>query len=283
MAHISDGQDNHGSLTLLVAGMLIAMSGRLVPCQTSSTPPPVTPPMMATPLVQMPAYEVATIKPWDGTGWGTPLRVYIQEAFGIPPNTTGWVIGPAWISSAKYVIQGKPPDAIRDAMQTMTATERKKEVELMMQSLLTDRFKLKAHFETREMPVYQLVPEKRGPTLKENPDLIKSQVAVGTTTIRGKAAPMRVLIDALESVPDIGGHVVIDKTGLTGTYDFSLKWSPMDAPAATGGDSGTAPSPDAERPSLFTAVQEQLGLKLIWTKGPGQVLVIDQIEHPSEN
>ena len=113
MAHISDGQDNHGGLTLLVAGMLIATSGRFAPCQTSSTPPSVTPPIMATPLVQMPTYEVATIKPWDGTGWGTPLRVYIQEAFGIPPNTTGWVIGPAWISSAKYVIQGKPPDAIR--------------------------------------------------------------------------------------------------------------------------------------------------------------------------
>jgi uncharacterized protein (TIGR03435 family) len=99
----------------------------------------------------MPAYEVATIKPWDGTGFDLPLRVYIQMAFDIPFNANGWVIGPDWIENAKYVIRGKAPDLIRDAMQTMTPDARRKEVELMDQSLLADRFHLKPHFETREI------------------------------------------------------------------------------------------------------------------------------------
>jgi uncharacterized protein (TIGR03435 family) len=176
------------------------------------------------------------------------------------------------------------PVLIRDAMQTMTAGERTKERRLMEQSLLADRFKLKAHFETREMPLFQLALAKGGSKLKENPDdPAKGRIAVGTSMIRGNAAPMRWLIDALESVPDIGGRVGIDKTGLTGAYDFSLKWAPMEATAAPDGGSGTAPSLDAEGASLFTAIEEQLGLKLVPTKGPGQVLVVDHIERPSEN
>jgi len=211
------------------------------------------------------------------------LRVYIQAAFGISPNTIGWVIGPDWINNTRYVIQAKPPDSIRDAMKTMTPEERTKENRLMMQSLLAGRFQLKAHFETREMPVYELVPANGGSKLKENPDSTKGRIAVGTVVIRGTAAPIHNFIDALESVSDIGGRAVIDKTGLTGTYDLSLKWTALQSAATPGGDGGTASSSDAEGASLFTAIEEQLGLKLVPAKEPGQVLVIDHIEHPSEN
>ena len=102
---------------LLLAGALIAISGRLAPCQTCYVQSSATPPVMAASPQQMPAYEVATIKPAEVDGPGMPLRVYIQGAFGIPLNTIGWVIGPDWINSARYVIQAKPPDSIRDAMQ----------------------------------------------------------------------------------------------------------------------------------------------------------------------
>jgi uncharacterized protein (TIGR03435 family) len=282
MACNSDERRYHDGLALLVVGILIAISGRFALCQTSS-PGVMNPPAKAELSVQTPTYEVATIKPWDGAGYCSPLRVYIQAAFGISPNTTGWVIGPDWISSAKYVIRAKTPDSIQTAMQTMTAAERKKQVDLMMQSLLAERFKLKAHWETREMPQYQLVLAKGGPKLKENPDTTSSRGALGASAIRGTAAPMHLLIDLLESVPEIGGRVVIDKTGLTANYDFSLKWTPMDATAPTGGDTGGAPPLNAEGASLFTAIEEQLGLKLVWTKGPGQVLVIDHIERPTEN
>jgi uncharacterized protein (TIGR03435 family) len=230
----------------------------------------------------MPAYEVATIKPWDGRGFAMPLRIYIQEAFGIPPNTIGRVIVPDWVNSARYVIQGKPPDSIRDAMQTMTNQERVRENDLMMQSLLADRFQFKAHFETREMPVYQLVLAKGGSKLKEAADPAKHQFGIGSSTIRGSLA-IHDLIGILESMPDIGGREVIDKTGLTGTYDLLLKWAPMEAASTPGGQSGTTPSPDAESTSLFTAIEEQLGLKLVSAKAPVDVLVVEHIERPSDN
>ncbi len=229
----------------------------------------------------MPTYEVATIKPWDGKGFGPPLRFYIQQAFGIPPNIIGRVVGPDWINSTRYVIQGMPPDSIRDAMKTMTTVEGAKEIERMQQSLLADRFQLKAHFETREVPVYELVLAKGGSKLKEA-DPAKHGFGTRSNGLRGSAT-IHNLIDVLECSPDVGGREVIDKTGLSGTYDFSLTWTPLQTAAAPGGESGSPPSPDAEGASLFTAIEEQLGLKLVPSKDPGQVLVVDHIEKPSEN
>jgi uncharacterized protein (TIGR03435 family) len=212
-----------------------------------------------------------------------PLRVYIQLAFGIPPNRTGCVLGPDWINNARYVIHAKPPDSIRDAMRTMTTAEGAKEIQQMRQSLLADRFQLKAHFETRGMTEYQLVLAKGGSKLKENHDQTQGWILPGTSAIRGKATPLAGLIGSLESVSDIGGRAVIDKTGLSGVYDISLKWTPMDATALSSSGNGATPSADAQGASLFTAIQEQLGLKLVSAKGPVQVLVIDHIERPSDN
>lgn len=283
MPHISGRRDHPSGLSFLFACTLIGMSARFVPCQTSSTPPPVTPPIIAAPRGQTPAYEVATIKPAGANENASPLRVFIQGAFGIPVNSIGWVIGPDWINSARYVIHGKPSETVQRALQTMTAEERRKQVQLMNQALLADRFKLRAHFETREMPVYQLIVAKDGPKLEESPLSTPGQIAVGASMLRGKAISMHNLVDGLESVPEIGGRVVVDKTGLSGAYDFVLKWTPFEATAPPSDLSASAPSPGAEGVSLFKAIEEQLGLKLVWTKGPGQVLVIDQIERPTEN
>jgi uncharacterized protein (TIGR03435 family) len=236
---------------------------------------------MAAPSEQMPAYEVATIKPAEANGRGVPLRTYIGWAFGVSPNIIGSIIGPDWINSTRYVIEGKAPDSIRDAMQTMSPAERTKENDLMQQSLLADRFQLKAHFETREMPTYQLVLAKGGSKLKEEPDPSKHQFRTKSNGLLGSVT-IHNLIDFLECAPDVGGREVIDKTGLDGLYDISLTWTPLQT-AAPGGGSGTAPSPDAEGASLFTAMEEQLGLKLVPAKGQQQVLVIDHIERPSEN
>ena len=85
----------------------------------------------------------------------------------------------------------------------------------MKQSLLADRFKLKSHFETREMPAYDLVIAKGGPKLKENPEPGKAMVAVGASMIRGTAIPLHNLLEGLESVPDLGGRMIIDKTELS--------------------------------------------------------------------
>jgi len=229
----------------------------------------------------MPAYEVATIKPWDGKGFTMPFQAYIQIAFGIPPNRMGSVIGPKWIESARYAIQGKPPESVREALRTMTPQEGAKVMRGMMQSLLADRFGLKAHYEMREMAEYQLVVAKGGSKLKESADQTKRWILPGASVIKGNAMPVGVLAEALEQVPDIGGRPVIDTTGLSGSYDLLLRWTPMDAAPAVGG-SGTASLADAEG-SLFTALQEQMGLKLVSAKGPVQVVVIDHIERPTAN
>ena len=221
------------------------------------------------------SFEVASIKPWDGTGFGIAPLSYIKLAFGVPVNSAGLVIGPDWINNTRYVIETKPPDSVRDAMKTMTAEQRDKINQQMQQSLLADRFKMKAHFETRQMPEYELVVAKGGEKMKENPDRTHSGYTWSATGIIGTSVPVPALTNALMATSDIGGRVVIDKTGLTGRYDISLKWASISSTSPGAGD------PDSV--SLFTAIQEQLGLKLVPTKGPVQVLVIDHIERPSAN
>ena len=202
------------------------------------------------------------------------------------------LIGPEWINKTSYVIQGKAPDSIRDAMQKMTPEERGRETRLMQQSLLAGRFKLKVHFETREMPVFELVIAKGGSKLKEDPGsggaVLRNKGQ--TAELKGTAMPLKGLISLLMGNADIDGRTVIDKTGLTGTYDLLLDWVPsrLAAPVGPGsliqpGTYGPAPAADAEGPSLFTAIEEQLGLKLVPAKAPVEVVVIDHIELPSEN
>jgi uncharacterized protein (TIGR03435 family) len=165
----------------------------------------------------------------------------------------------------------------------MTIEERMKVNLLMMQSLLADRFQLKAHFEIREMPVYELTLAKGGSKLKEDSDLTKRRFAVGGSTIRATAAPINVIFNALECAPDVGGREVVDRTGLTGNYDFSLSWTPLETAAVPGEEHGSLSSANGGGASLFTAIEEQLGLKLVPAKRMAQVLVIDHIEQPSPN
>jgi uncharacterized protein (TIGR03435 family) len=164
-------------------------------------------------------------------------------------------------------------------MKTMSNVDQQREKELMMQSLLADRFQFKAHFEAREMPVYELTIAKGGSKLRDSADPTKPRVSVGSSMVRGTST-LQFLIDALQCSPDLGRRKIIDKTGLTGIYDYSLKWSPMQAASAAG--SAAAPA-GVEGPDLFTAIEDQLGLKLVPTKGPGEVLIIDRIEQPTPN
>lgn len=270
--------------SLLAAAILFAASAHLALCQGCIIR--FTPLVAATPTEPMPVYEVATIKPIDSSGFGPSLRMYIQQAFGISPNTTGSVVGPDWINTARYAINGNPPDALRIAMKSMTDAERQQQTELMQQSLLADRFQFKAHFETREMSIYELTIAKGGSKLKEADDPTKRKVGVnlGHPSVFQGTAAINSLIDFLQCSSDIGGRRVIDHTGLTGAYTFSLKWtSPQPASSADSASAGNTPAPDVDSQSLFTAIEEQLGLKLIPTKGPSQVLIIDHIEQPSPN
>jgi uncharacterized protein (TIGR03435 family) len=210
--------------------------------------------------------------------------MYILIAFGMQPQSSAQLIGPSWIDQKSYNIHGKPPDSLRVAMTKMTGKERDAQEQLMMQSLLADRFKLKYHIEMRKVRVYKLVLAKGKLKLKENSDSTNAGARMrgsgGINEYKCKDVTIAGLVGLLGNAPELEGYPVIDNTGLTGKYDFSLKWSSPGA-ADSGNNTGISSKDDA--PSLFAAVQEQLGLRLVTAKAPVKVVVIDHIEPPSAN
>jgi uncharacterized protein (TIGR03435 family) len=272
------------------------------------------------PTEPLPSFEVATIKPAQNTAQGfsrPPQNIFrltnvtardlVRTAYGLPPGpaTLRVLAGPGWIDTNHYNVEGKVPDELFAEMQKTPAQQQRNQMLLMAQSLLADRFKLKVHFEQREMPIYELVVAKNGPKLtpaKEPPpgsDALPPLPANGGTprpedlrqgilliakqasmemTAKGQtldALFIQILFLGLDARP------VVNKTGLTGKYDFTLAWTPdqLTRPATD----NPAPQNAPDGPSLMTALQEQLGLKLVPTKGLVEVVVIDHIELPSEN
>jgi uncharacterized protein (TIGR03435 family) len=159
----------------------------------------------------------------------------------------------------------------------------------MFQSILADRFKLVVHHETRELPIYVLSVAKGGPKFKEStPDdpAATGPRRRGMMMQRGKITATDAQVSMLVTILSRQlGRTIVDKTGLTGNYDFTLEFTPDEGASAPPGSGGAPPPPppDSAAPSIFTALPEQLGLKLESTKGPVDVIVIDHIEKPAEN
>jgi uncharacterized protein (TIGR03435 family) len=201
-----------------------------------------------------------------------PLKMILEYAYDLPQ--TQMVGGPKWVDAAKFDIDAKSDAAVSDALAKMETPEANDHKRAMVRGLLEERFGLVVHNETREMPVFNLVVAKGGPKFQ------KSDVQ-GTTINEGRDH-----IDAIGSDHTLAilcellgrrtGRVVVNKTGLDGRYKLTLKWTPDDVAAA--GRTG----PDAP-PDLFTAIQEQFGLKLEPAKGQVGVLVLDKVTMPTEN
>jgi uncharacterized protein (TIGR03435 family) len=227
------------------------------------------------------------------TTTNAPLTFLIQKAYGVRVYQV--VGGPSWVNSDGYNIEAKPES---DTNQ--------KDTWLMLRTLLADRFKLKVHRETKDLPVYALTATKGGPRLPvpqaglcnetmPSPDSPKQQrmappcgpgvIKAGTgLTMEGINLTMAKFTGFLSTII---GREVIDKTGFTTKFDLHLDFAFDDAlaglPNPRGpGDSAQAADP-AARPSIMIALPEQLGLKLESTKGPVEVLVIDHAEKPTEN
>jgi uncharacterized protein (TIGR03435 family) len=236
-----------------------------------------------------PAFEVATIKPSDPARPGqvvtlrgvevitanTTVHDLINLAYWLhPKQLTG---GPAWTESDKFDMTGKP-----DAPGQPNVDQMK----IMIQKLLADRFQLKFHFEKRELPVYAIRIAKNGAKITKSQDDPKGipgwnfgRNASGTVfTFRN--SPMSQFTALLQNSMD---KPVVDQSGLSERYDFTLTFTP-DAPQAAliGVPPPAADNPDAA-PDLFTAFQQQLGLRLESTNAPVDVMVIDKVEKPSEN
>jgi uncharacterized protein (TIGR03435 family) len=215
------------------------------------------------------------------------LLSIIQEAYGIQANQ---IVGPPEIKTAAYDIEVKTEGSSANAQETDPRL-RQPEIRSQLQALLADRFKLVLHRESRDLPSYVLVVGENGSKLQSTkyadyPDTAKgpdgkglhrmmSQQGVGgkVMAIGAQKSSMAELTRQLSM--QLGKNVV-DKTGLTGQYDFNLQWSEA-ATTSNGASNDAAP---AAVPSLFEAVQEQLGLKLVPQQGPEDVLVIDHVEWP---
>jgi len=260
------------------------------------------------------AYEVASIKPNKSadnmvrlmytpdslSATGATVQMLIESAYDIQDNQLSGA--PGWVRSNKYDIEAKMDSAVADRIHKLEDSEQRLAIrQHMLQALLADRCKLVIHRESTEQPVYALVISKSGSKLHEAqpgdtyPNGLKSpngQPGAGMMMMRGNGGPLTgqgiPISNLVRFLSRQLGRKVIDKTGLTGNYDFTLKWAPdQNVPTFIGPGGGPAPAdsapPDSSGPSLFTAVQEQLGLKLESQKGPVETIVIDHVEKPSEN
>jgi bla regulator protein BlaR1 len=176
--------------------------------------------------------------------------------------------GPNWVDSEGYDITAKIP--------TEFVQQTRDRLPQMIQSLLADRFQLVIHREPRQVSGYALVVAKKGSKMEQaKPDGKGSDMHANSTHITAKNLTMEAFARALSRNPDIG-ELIVDKTGLTGGFNFALDWMPRRL------ESKVEPSPD-DRPSIFTAVQEQLGLRLESAKVPIQAIVVDRAEKPEGN
>ncbi len=246
------------------------------------------------------------------TATNVTLRMMIRNAYQLQEfQITG---GPSWISDDRFDIVAKAEtgDTMGDPFRAEQNGQPSRG-QLMIRALLAERFKLVVHNEDKEMPIYALVLARSdgrlGPQLKQSEVDCVALMAAGRGRGRGPMPPppgppaagappqcgIRIgpgnmavggspITQVANSLSMFAGRIVIDKTGLAGNYDFTLMWTPDQVanrpPGAPGPD---APPVDPNGPSLFTAVQEQLGLKLDSQRGPVAMLVIDRAERPTEN
>jgi uncharacterized protein (TIGR03435 family) len=197
--------------------------------------------------------------------------------------------GPGWISSEPYNIEAKESDELYAELQKLPRDQRLEKQRLLLQSMLEDRFHLKVHRETKELPVYALVVAKNGPKLKATNIQSADPCKIYGTSGGGNRYQGCTVAILAGYLPLGLGRVVLDRTGLEGRYDFTLEYADQDSDAVSSVPAGSSTAsngslpPVESGPSIFTAVQEQLGLKLEPTKGPVDMIIIDHIERPTEN
>jgi bla regulator protein blaR1 len=300
-----------GRRALLLAAAVLAITlpiGFGVVCGQSSVRNSRTPKSSTTPEALQ--FDIVSIKPTapnqdktlfqyfpDGISFrGAPVRMVLETAFGVDDNH---IVGPpAWVTTRLYDIEAKvaPEDAPK--LERLRSTDQN----AMLIPLLTERFNLKYHHDTRERPIYALVVAKGGlkltkgeldpppgwkPAKDTPPEKEHYKVMTVPGHIEADSIPMFVLADQLSRLNALG-RTVVDKTGLIGNYNFNLQWTPDNAPfpmmsdadglgATTHSENATDSTPS----SLFSAIQEQLGLKLEPEKGSDDVIVIDHIDPPS--
>ena len=249
-------------------------------------PPPRIPPMAAD---AHPSFEVATIKPtapgeqrtyliWRGTEMNVvnfSLSGLIKFAYDVQDKQ---IVGsPDWLSTEKWDIEGKPDTA---------GSPNGEQLKEMVQKLLADRFALKFHKDQKEMPAYVLTVGKDGPKMTkntDNPNGLPGLFFGPIGTLHVTNATISNFTNLMQST--VLDRPVVNKTGLDGRWNFTLKWTPDESQFTGMGIKIPPPSADDTNaaPPLFTAIQEQLDMKLEGQRTQVPVLVIDHVDHPSAN
>lgn len=228
------------------------------------------------------AFEVASVKPAKTGVRGYSIRP-LPGRLSVSNATLGMLVaaayrvydfqisgGPKWLNADRYDIEAK---AAGDTQPTDS------QLMAMFQKLLAERFNLQAHRETKEAPVYALEIGKGGPKFQpskesDEPPLFRVYQRRQITAAR---APLSYLVEALSFVV---GRPVVDKTGLDGKYDYKLEWTPDETQVRS---DESAPQAEGNVPSLASAIQEQMGLRLQSQKAPVEIIVIDRAEKASVN
>lgn len=265
-----------------------------------------------------PSFEVASVKP-NVTGdrrvsittqpggrfvaTGVSLKTLIGFAYGVRDFQI--LGGPDWLDDDRWDIEARAQEGSISLIGP-TDPNVPSPIALRVQSLLSDRFRLNIHHDAKDLAVYDLTIAKGGPKLKLSEDqsairppergsppppvpqrgqpMPRGSMRMGRGELEGTGVSLLGLIRGLSAQL---GRTIIDKTGLTGLYDFKLQWTPdinrESGPFGRTGPDSTPPAPDLAGPSIFTAIQEQLGLRLESAKGPVEVIVIDSVQKPSAN
>jgi uncharacterized protein (TIGR03435 family) len=196
--------------------------------------------------------------------------------------------GPDWLTKDRFQIEAKMDPGAAEALNKLVPSEQKFARQHMLRMLLAEYFKLKTHTESEEIPVYELVVAKGGPKLKEitDPNVREGGIfnshSGGAVDFENRGA---VELETLVGLLGIySGRPVVDKTGLTGTYEFKLRFTPMN-PSATAPGAGMDASAvePSDAPFLMKALEEQLGLKLAPAKWSRELIVVDHAELPAMN
>lgn len=275
-------------MILLLAAPLRNLAPAQAAAPSSSSQSAATQPLPPMPPDADPSFEVATIRPSDTSApHGTYFRIngrhslaynisvggLIAYAYGLHPKQIAH--GPSALLDTHFDIDGVPDVPGRPKL---------KQSQLMYQKLLVSRFKLAFHTESREVSAYAIQIAKDGPKLA----LTTRRPGDGSNFSYNCQA---VLTARNVSAAEIAQHMqgafldkpVVDQTGLYGRYDFDLKWTPDESQSYCPSDATRSRDDRNAGPDLYTAIQEQLGLKLVPTKAPLKVMVIDHVEAPSEN